>query len=122
MVTLDDQLHLQSYLDSIKETLNVLASQPANPQHQGNLASNLDSLSKSCEKLRAAITPSQTSAITEMGGAEFFDSTIADKIKSSVSANAMTPTVVRDFVQDIASRRSNFLQNVRGTICACPLG
>jgi hypothetical protein len=116
IVDLDGQLHLQSGLESIRDTLNNLVTSPAQPQHQSALADALEQFSKSAASLGTAITPSQTSAIAEMGGEEFFDPDIADKVKSSISANAMTPSVARDFVQDLTTRRANFLANIKSTI------
>ena len=48
-----------------------------------------------------------------MGGEEFFDPSIWEKVKDAVQKNAMTPAVARDFVQELASTRSNFLDTVR---------
>ncbi len=48
-----------------------------------------------------------------MGGEEFFDPEISDKVKSAVQLNAMTPAVARDFVQKLADRRAKFLSTVR---------
>jgi hypothetical protein len=51
--------------------------------------------------------------IEAMGGAEFFDPSIAETVKESVQKNAMTPSVARDFVQELAARRAAFLTTVR---------
>ena len=48
-----------------------------------------------------------------MGGEEFFDPSIAEKVKTAVQMNAMTPSVARDFVQDLVTRRADFLSTVR---------
>jgi hypothetical protein len=48
-----------------------------------------------------------------MGGGEFFDPSIAEKIRTSVQTNAMTPSVARDFVQNLATQRAEFLSTVR---------
>jgi len=61
------------------------------------------------------IAPSQAELIGEMGGAEFFDRSIADKVNDSIARNAMTPSVARDFVKDLASRRQEFLDTVTST-------
>lgn len=116
MVQLDDQLHLQSGLVSIKDTLNNLVGSPAQPQYQSSLASALGQFSNSAAGLGSAVTASQAATIAEIGGQEFFDPQIAEKIKASVSANAMTPSVARDFAQDLANRRASFLETVRKTI------
>jgi hypothetical protein len=113
---LDTQLRLQAGLEAIRDTLNNLVASPAQPAQQSALASALGEFSKSAEKLTAAIAPSQATAIAEMGGQEFFDPLIAEKITVSVSANAMTPSVARDFVRDLATRRESFLQTVTNTI------
>jgi hypothetical protein len=113
---LDSQLGLQTNLDSIKDYLNNLVSAPANPGHQSALANAIAGFTGAASKLRESISPSQMSLISEMGGGDFFDPDIAERVKASISTNAMTPSVARDFVTDLASRRSAFLSNVRDTI------
>jgi hypothetical protein len=51
--------------------------------------------------------------IDALGGAKYFDPSIADEVRRSVEKNAMTPTVARDFVQDLATKRAEFLSTVR---------
>ncbi len=116
LVSLDGQLRLQPSLDTIKDTLNNLVNTPANPQFQGALASALTEFSKSARKLANSITPSQAAIIDEMGGGEFFDPSIAERIQASISANAMTPSVARDLVQNLANSRKTFLDTIGSTI------
>ncbi len=111
---LDTQLGLQKNLESVRDALSNLVSSPAQPQYQSTLASALESFTSAAAKLRESITPSQSSVIKEMGGEDFFDAEIADKVTRSVQLNAMTPSVARDFVQDLASKRSSFLAKVKG--------
>ena len=112
---LDNKLGLQNNLGSIKDTLNNLVKAPAEPQHQSSLADALGKFTTAAAKLVGSITPSQDALIEAMGGKEFFDHSIAEKINGSISTNAMTPSVARDFVQDFHSRRATFLTTVRNT-------
>jgi hypothetical protein len=48
-----------------------------------------------------------------MGGGEFFDPSIAVNVEMSIQMNAMTPSVAKDFVEDLATRRATFLSTVR---------
>lgn len=112
---LDSQLGLQNSLESIRETLSNLVSAPAQPQQQSALAGALSKFTTAAAKLVGSITPSQDALIEAMGGKEFFDPSIGEKIKGSISTNAMTPSVARDFVQDLHSRRATFLATVRNT-------
>ncbi len=48
-----------------------------------------------------------------MGGHDFFDPAISDVVKSSIQKNAMTPSVARDRVQDLATRRAAFMASIR---------
>jgi hypothetical protein len=116
IVSLDDQLRLQVELETIRDTLNNLVGAPAHPPYQSALAAALAQFSASAGKLTTAITPSQAARIAAMGGEEFFEPSIADKVQGAVSANAMTPSVARDFVHDLATRRRTFLDTVRSTI------
>jgi len=114
--TLDSQLRLQTSLEGIRDNLESLVQSPAQPTYQSTLATSLKDFEQVREKLRDSITPSMAAAIAEMGGAEFFDPEIAEQIKTSISQNAMTPSVARDFVQDLAARRATFLQTVKSTL------
>jgi hypothetical protein len=111
---LDKKLGLQTSLEAVRDALNNLVSSPANPPHQSALATALDSLSAAATRLGEAITPSQATVIKELGGGEFFDPHIADKVREVVQMNAMTPSVPRDSVQKLAERRAAFLATVRG--------
>ncbi len=110
---LDSGLGLQQKLDAIRDALTNLTSQPALPQHQSNLASALGAFEQAAAKLRESMTPSQFELIESMGGAEFFDPEISKKVRTVMEKNAMTPSVARDFVQDLSSRRADFLSTVR---------
>jgi hypothetical protein len=116
VVDLDRDLRLQAGLESITAALSSLVNSPAQPTQQAALASALSAFIESAEKLGNSLTPSQTESVAAIGGGEFFDPLIADKVKFSIVTNAMTPSVARDFVQDLATRRSAFLATVRQTL------
>jgi len=59
------------------------------------------------------LTPSQRETVGALGGAEFFDPDIADKVKSTVQKNAMTPSVAQGFVETLATGREKYLSTVR---------
>jgi hypothetical protein len=112
----ESKFGLQRNLDAINGALGNLASSPAQPQIQSTLATALAAFSAGCDNLRTSLSPSEAAAIGEIGGAEFFDPAMAEKVATSVEKNAMTPTVARDFVQDFVTRRSAFLATVRGAV------
>src|SRR6185437_1167167 len=114
--SLDRSLALQTNLESTRDALSNLVNQPAQPTYQNNLATALASFTTAASKMAGAITPSEAQALEEMGGAEFFDPNVAERVTKSVQTNAMTPSVARDFVQDLAARRSVFLSTVRTTL------
>jgi hypothetical protein len=111
--SLDTNTGLQTTLASIGDALVNLASSPANTQFQTSLATGLATLDSATAKLRASITPTQLSAIREIGGEEFFDPVISTLVTRSVQLNAMTPSVSRDYVQTLVNRRAAFLNTVR---------
>jgi len=110
--TLDKKSELQSKLEAVKNALTNIVNQPAQPANQSALATALAEFDKAAALLRDSINPSQFAAIEAMGGAEFFDPNIAQQLRASVQQNAMTPSVARDFVQELAKRRSEFLATV----------
>jgi hypothetical protein len=111
--TTDNTLGIQRNLEAIRDALKQLTSSPAETSYQNALASALGAFGGAEPKLRDRLTQSQLAAIKGMGGAEFFEPSMFDKVKNVVQTNAMTPAVARDFVHDLASRRSQFLTNVR---------
>lgn len=116
MIDLDEKLSLQASLTQIKDNLASLTNSPAATQHQNALASALSAFSDGADQLRKLIKPTEWGAIDELGGSEYFNPSIAEKVRTSIEHNAMTPSVARDFVQDIATRRANFLQTVKASL------
>jgi len=113
---LDSTLGLQTSLDLIAQTLTTLVNTPNQPPLQSALASALAKFSSAAEQLDKLISPSRAAIIAEMGGSEFFDPAIAERVDASISKNAMTPSVARDFVQELATGRRAFLDTARKTI------
>jgi len=111
---LDTKLNLQKSLEAVVAALTNLVSSPAHPQYQSDLATALSTFENAAGKLGTSITPSQYSAIKEIGGEEFFDPKIADGVKEAIQTNAMMPSVAKDFAEGLATKRSTFLSTVRG--------
>jgi hypothetical protein len=111
--SLDQKLALQTTLEAIKDTLTSLVSSPGQPSAQTTLANSLATLTTAVASMAASITPSQAELIREIGGADFFDPKMAEKIHSSIQTNAMTPSVAQAFVQEFATKRATFLTTIR---------
>lgn len=116
IVSLDTEFGLQASIESIRDTLNQLVNAPAQPQFQANLATAIAKLTEATERLGSTLTPLQSSAIAELGGEEFFDPSVSERVKTSISANAMTPSVARDFLIDLAARRAAYLATIKQTL------
>jgi len=113
--SLDQKLALQTTLESIKDTLTSLVSSPGQPTAQTTLATSLGTLTTAVANMTSSITPSQSEQIREIGGADFFDPTMADKIQNSIQTHAMTPSVAQAFVQEFATKRATFLTTIKAT-------
>jgi hypothetical protein len=109
---LDRKLDLQTTLETVGTALSNLVSQPAQPQYQSQLANALIAFENAAGQL-GEITPSQYAVIEGMGGGEFFDPSMVEKVEKPIQLNAMTPSVARDFVQEFAAKRATFLSTVR---------
>ncbi len=116
MVDVDDELRLQTSLAQIRDNLSNLTNSPSAPQFQTALAAALSTFKKGADRLAAEIRPAQGSAIAELGGAEFFDPVIEERVRTAVERNAMTPSVARDYITDLATRRAAFLKTVETTL------
>lgn len=113
---LDEKLEIETNLEVVRDALNNLVASPAHPPHQSALASALEAFSNAVSGLKGAVTPSQSSAIATIGGKEFFDPDIYEEVRAAIATNAMTPSVARDFVKDLTSRRSEFLATAEKTL------
>jgi hypothetical protein len=112
---LDSNLALQETLAEIVDALVNLTNQPAATAHQTSLARALADFESAAPGLRA-ISPSEREAIEAIGGEDFFDPSMIEKVKSAIQLNAMTPAVAKDFVQSLSNRRSKFLGTVKSAI------
>ena len=109
---LDKRLGLQSHLEAVREALNSLVSSPAQPQYQNTLVNSLAAFVSAAAEMARSITPSQATEIEEMGGGEVFDPLMGEKVTSSIQSHAMTPSVARDFVKELARKRADFLETI----------
>jgi hypothetical protein len=110
---LDKKLRLQPNLETVKQSLDNLVGSPASPPYQAALASAQENLSNSAMALGELLTPSRAAARKEIGGTEFIDPDVTDRVKDSVQKNAMTPSVAKDFVERLVNARAAFLETVR---------
>ncbi|HEY2547719.1 MAG TPA: hypothetical protein VGI46_16730 [Candidatus Acidoferrum sp.] len=112
---LDKELGLQANLESVRDALSKLTGSPANPPFQSALASAMEAFSNSAKRLEV-IAPTQATVIEQLGGRRYFDQSIADEVRDVIQKNAMTPSVPRDYVEDLAEKRAAFLATIRGAL------
>jgi hypothetical protein len=107
---------VQSKLEAVNTSLINLVSSPTNPTYQAALAAAMVSLSQAVAELVEDVSVEQEEDVLEVGGKYFFDPELASKIKNSISANAMTPSVVSDYVKELTSHRFGYLSTVEQTL------
>src|ERR1700733_2756827 len=112
---LDSELGIQPALEAVRDNLTNLTSQPAHAQHQSNLANALATFSDAVEKLPMRITPAQKARIADTGGDHYFSPSMDADVRASISTNAMTPSVARDYVAGLGKERARYLQSVTAT-------
>jgi hypothetical protein len=110
---LDTDLQIQRNLEEVSTNLSDLADSPAVTQYQTQLADAVKALETAAPKLQAGVLPSQVETIKAMGGDDFFDVAMIDKVKEAVQKNAMTIAVARDQVKELVTNRAAFLKTVR---------
>ena len=113
---IDPELQLQTSLQAVSTSLASLVQTPAQPSVQQTLATAMTALDKATASLQGRLTIAQIEHIAEIGGAEYFDPSMTDGVRTSIATNAMTPSVASAFVQDVLTRRAAFLQNVKQTL------
>ncbi len=109
MQTVDEELRLQSSLNQIRDNLAALTNSPAATHQQASLATALQTLTDGANRIHDEITPAQLTVIQELAGTEYFDPAIADNVRTTIERNAMTPSVARDYVQDLTDQHAHFL-------------
>jgi hypothetical protein len=115
IISLDSALRLQQTLDVINLQLKNLVNSPGQPNYQSALAAALATFTTSADDLAVRLGYPERALIAELGGEEYFEPNLADKVRTAISSNAMTPSVARDFVDSLATRRTEYLQTVKQT-------
>jgi hypothetical protein len=115
LISLDADLRIQQLLAEVGGAVDELVNQPNHPQHQAALANSLEALNQGLRLLDEKITPTQLEALEELGGREFFDASMGEKIIRAVAQNTITPAMVRDLVQDLLNRRQTYLTHLHST-------
>lgn len=110
--TVEENYDTQRTLESIASNLTALVNSPGQPTQQTALAAGLTRLNQAVAELDQHLNPADIEAISKMGGKSFFDRDLAQEVSDSVSRNAMTPSVAREFVQELSNNRKEFLDNV----------
>lgn len=110
--TTNSELQLQKYLETVSNTLVNLTNSPAEPSYQSTLATALADLKRAAAAIPGKLSVAELNAIASIQGAEYFDPQMGEKVAESVSNNAMTPSVARDYAKQLATRRAAFLKTV----------
>jgi len=106
---------IQQKLADFQANLNNQVNQPQQVQFQSQVAATLTALEKTIHNFYDVLNPAQIKSIVEIKGDEFFFPKLVETIKIEMSKNAMTPAVVRDYVNRIVGQRQEFLQNLQIT-------
>ncbi len=99
-----------NHLQQLTTFLQALANQPGNPTNQQQVANRFEQLQKA---LRAApsnnFSPAWRQILTEIGGAEFLGSSLADKIRTLIERNEkITPQAAHQGILQIQQSATVF--------------
>jgi hypothetical protein len=112
VVDLDGKLGVQTALDAVSSTLTDLVGSPANPSYQAALASALSGLDVATQKMANRLNASLSGYISQINGEEYFEPSLYEKVRVAIAENAMTPSVAKEFVENLAKRRKIFLKTM----------
>src|SRR5260370_40606008 len=100
---------LQQLSGALQNQINA----PQEPTHQTQVA---DYLTKLIDALRAApsnqFPPTWKQALEELGAADLFGSSLAERIEEIFSRNQITPVVARKELNEIAKRLPTFQTSI----------
>jgi hypothetical protein len=106
---LEGKSKINTLLQRIIESLSNLASSPAETSFQADARTALDNLAANLSKIDAELSGADATRLEELGAGELFTSDLFDKIMDQFNANVATPSVNKNYVQEILNTRSTIL-------------
>lgn len=112
LLQIEKQQQIQSRLKELAQSLENFVGQPQDANLQKDLVHRLDALRQALNQAYLRFTPAQIVFLRETGAEPYFGPAITDQISSLISANPMTPVVVRDHVNAKMKERASFIANL----------
>jgi hypothetical protein len=106
---------VQSKLQALNNSLQLLSQQPQNASFQQAVSRNLGAWEESLFALHDVLTPAQRKGVIEIGGAKWFELDLIDEIQGVITANTMTPAVAHQQVNKLLSDRQTYLDTLIST-------
>ena len=115
LVETDTRLAMQKTLDALADAFDNLVTAPSTVANQTALSTNMQNLERAFQLFQTEATPGQWEALSEIGGAKYFDVSLPQQIRQETANNPLSPSVVQDSVRKLSTARKSFMDNLRAT-------
>ena len=100
-------------LQALSKALQAQVSQPQEPSHQQTVADRLAQLTEKLEQSPAEVfPPTWYQALEEFDVDGLFGEALVSRVKEIFAGNQITPTIVRDEINALVQRLSNFQETL----------
>lgn len=105
---LERDFALNEQINNLLNTLNQLATSPADQNIQKSVADSLEKLESSFESALGEVTPADFKRIEEIGGKDFYSLDTIRSFRSELVKNSATPAAAAQYVQAQLNERQEF--------------
>jgi hypothetical protein len=106
-------LDVQAMLDRLNVASQSLASNPNVAQFQDEFVTQLNALDATLPRMAEGFGSADLRLLAEIGAEPFFLANIANDVRRLAQENAITPTVVHQYVANFSGQRAQYLEALR---------
>lgn len=115
LITDEDEFDIQGKLTGVRDALNDLSGNPAEPSYQKSFAEKFEELSTALSDLLGTYNPSQKQRIFALAARPYFSQALTTRISNSITQNPLSPSVTLDLVNKLISQRQSYLDRISQT-------
>lgn len=115
----DSKLGIQPHLNNLRNTLQNLQGNPADPNLQISAKSQVDTLLQSSKTFKFERDPIFATYVKAIKGDRYFSRKMADEIIEILETNGMTPAVANQHLTSLYNDRDNYVAQLTALSGAC---
>lgn len=104
---------VQGIVDRLNSAAQALSSNPTAIQYQNEFAAQLGALDATIPIMSEGFSAADLRLLADIGAEPFFRANMADDVRRLAQENAITPTVVHQYVANFSGQRAQYLEALR---------